>query len=102
MVIVVDSLDEAASLADARCLRRTVRELAAIGWMRVAVAVRAPAPVDRFRAGSHLHALGVVAGERGDNLVDLDDDRFFAERDVADHALAVLCARPSTDRGRVG
>ncbi len=91
MVITVDALDEAASDDDLAELRRALRELARVPWLRVAVATRPLAtPTDRFQPGAHLHALGVTAGAESQNLIDLDADQFFTAEHLADYAATLL------------
>ncbi len=90
MVVAVDALDEAASDDDITVLRQALRELARIEWLRVAVATRPMALTDRFRPGTHLHALGVTSGDESQNLVDLDSDRYFTPEHLVEYAETLL------------
>ena len=90
IIVVVDGLDEAGSDEDLREMRQLLRELARLGAIRVVVATRPLASGDRFRPGSHLHALG-AGGAGSPNLIDLDDDRYFEIGDLVAFAGGMLC-----------
>ncbi len=89
VVVAVDALDEAASDQDRADLRRALRELARLSWLRVVVATRPLRAGDRYRSGTHLYGLG-VAREESPNLVDLDADRYFAAEGIIAYADALL------------
>ena len=99
--VVVDALDEAASDQDRADLRRALRELARLRWLRVVVATRPLTAGNRFRPGTHLYGLGVAA-ETSRNLVDLDTDRFFAAEDLIAYADALLAQDGFTNPGPPG
>ena len=89
MVVAVDALDEAASDQDRADLRRALRELARLSWLRVVVATRPLTAGDRHRSGTLLYGLGVTREESA-NLVDLDADRYFAAEGLIAYADALL------------
>ena len=64
LVVAVDALDEAKSERDLADLRQVLRDLARLGWLRVAVATRPLAVGDMFGPGTHLYGLGVSPGSR--------------------------------------
>ena len=90
LVLTVDAPDEAASDQDLDELRQALRELARLDWVRVAVATRPLAVRDHYRPGTHLHALGILAGQSSQNLIDLDSDGFSAAEDLTAYADALL------------
>ena len=71
-------------------LRQALRELARLGWFRIAVATRPLASRDVYGPGTHLFGLGVIGGPGSRNLVDLDADRFFAATDLIAYADSLL------------
>jgi hypothetical protein len=102
VAIAVDALDEAASDEDRSELRRALRELARVDWLRVAVATRPLTPGDVYRPGSHLHGLGVNSREDSRNLVDLDSARYFALADLVAYADALLAQSGFAKPGPAG
>ena len=62
LVVAVDALDEAKGERDIADLRQVLRDLARLGWLRVAVATRPLATRDIYGPGTHLYGLGVVRG----------------------------------------
>ena len=104
--MAVDALDEAQSDQDLAELRRALRELARLRWLRIAVATRPLAAGDIYAPGTHLYGLGVVRGDNSRNLVDLDANRFFAAEDLIAYADALLAqegfANPGPSRRRLG
>jgi WD40 repeat protein len=90
MVVAVDALDEAASDQDRSDIRRALRELSRLEWLRVAVATRPLAARYPYSAGSHLNALGVLSGADSRNLVDLDAEKYFTEEDLIGYASILL------------
>ena len=63
LVVAVDALDEAEGEQDLADLRQALRELARLGWLRVAVATRPLATGDVYGPGTHLYGLGVVGAQ---------------------------------------
>jgi WD40 repeat protein len=102
VVVAVDALDEAASDQDRVELRRALRELARLDWLRVAVATRPLAARGPYRPGTHLHGLGVLAGAASRNLVDLDIGRFFVADDLVAYADTLLAQDGSAKPGPPG
>ena len=90
LVVAVDALDEAKSERDLADMRQALRDLARLGWLRVAVATRPLATRDVYGPGTHLYGLGVVRGADSRNLVDLDAGRFFAADDLIAYADTLL------------
>ena len=54
LVVAVDALDEAKGDRDLADLRQALRDLARLGWFRVAVATRPLAANDIYGPGTHL------------------------------------------------
>ena len=92
MLVMVDALDEAATVSDRSSIASLLAELARLPWTRVVVATRALADADRFRPGRLLATLGVRSAASG-NLVDLDADP-YADPDAL--ARCAACCSPRT------
>ena len=90
VIVAVDALDEAASDQDRSDIRRMLRELSRLEWLRVAVATRPMATGNPYLPGTHLNGLGVLGGADSRNLIDLDTDKFFAEEDLVAYAGMLL------------
>ena len=102
LVVAIDALDEAKGERDLADMRQALRELARLGWLRVAVATRPLATRDAYGPGSHLHSIGVIRGEHSRNLVDLDIGRFFAADDLIAYAGTLLAQDGFTNPGPPG
>ena len=90
LAVAVDALDEAKGERDLAELRQALRDLARLGWLRVAVATRPLAARDIYGPGSHMYGLGVARGADSRNLVDLDVGKFFAAEDLIAYADTLL------------
>ena len=92
-LVMVDALDEVATITDRRQIAELLMKLAARPGLRVAVATRplAAGGNDRDRYGPEalLPALGVTSPGSA-SLVDLDTDRYFGAAGVRDYAAALL------------
>lgn len=88
--IVVDSLDEMESADDISEARRFLRELSTLPQCRVVVATRSLASDDPYRPGGHLHSLGVTAGAKSRNIVDLESPKWLDRDSVVNYAVAQL------------
>jgi WD40 repeat protein len=102
LAVAIDALDEAQSDQDLAELRRALRELARLDWLRIAIATRPLATGDVYAQGSHLYGLGVTRGEDSRNLVNLDADRFFATKDLIAYADTLLAQDGFTNQGPPG
>ena len=102
LVVAIDALDEAKGERDLADMRQALRDLARLGWLRVAVATRPLATRDAYGPGSHLHSIGVIRGEHSRNLVDLDIGRFFAADDLIAYAGTLLAQDGFTNPGPPG
>ena len=102
LVVAVDALDEAKGELDLADLRQALRDLARLGWLRVAVATRPLATRDIYGPGTHLYGLGVVRGADSRNLVDLDVGKFFAAEDLVAYADTLLAQEGFTNPGPPG
>jgi len=94
--LVLDALDEAASDRDRRQITEALAELAALPWLRVAVATRTMTAGSPFVPGGLLAALGVTDSD-DDSLIDLDSDTYF-DLDGLRQFAAALLAQEGTDR----
>jgi WD40 repeat protein len=102
VTVVVDALDEARSVGDARKLADAITALSGPPSVRVVVATRPLATANRFSLGSILQRLD-VADETSDNLIDLDAPAYRdrgAIQSFADAMLARLGADHPGPRGR--
>ena len=102
LVVAIDALDEAKGERDLSDLRHALRDLARLGWLRVAVATRPLATGDMYHPGTHLYGLGAVRGADSRNLVDLDVGRFFAADDLIAYADTLLAQDGFTNPGPPG
>lgn len=101
IMIAVDALDEATSAPDRRQIAETLTELAALPWVRVAVATRPLASGDRYASDGPLAALGVTAAN-SPALVDLDTDQYFDPTGLRQFAVAVLTQHDASHPGPPG
>jgi WD40 repeat protein len=105
LVVIVDALDEAIE-QEIPQLRKFLKDLARLDWVTAVVATRAlqtGQPDDfkgsPFRAGPHLHDLGVTGGKDGDNVIDLDSEQYFDFDDLCAYAAALLTQTGFTNPG---
>jgi WD40 repeat protein len=105
LVVIVDALDEAIE-QEIPQLRKFLKDLARLDWVTAVVATRAlqtGQPDDfkgsPFKAGPHLHDLGVTRGKDGDNVIDLDSNQYFDFDDLCAYAAVLLTQTGFTNPG---
>jgi WD40 repeat protein len=101
LVVMVDALDEAASVTDRSSIASLLDAIAHLSWTRVVVTTRPLSDADRYYPGRLLPTLGAHSAN-SDNLVDLDTNPYADPDALARYAGALLAQGGATRPGPPG